>query len=169
MSVLFWFVISKIFANCLYRHISTRGPLPLRDHVREQTSKSPSHIAFLIPIFAFVLQVVLQPLKAAIVQRYCGVGVEGIILPRTRRVASGNYLDIAERFRPPLPPAFENKPTKDVTQFWARIKSTELLTTARTTMIGDGYSHGPRLHPEQRRLISVREFARSQGELLFLL
>lgn len=37
------------------------------------------------------------------------------------------------------------------------------MTTLRTTDAIDGVSHGPRIHPHDARIISIREKARLQG------
>ncbi|KAM0748383.1 hypothetical protein T439DRAFT_328361 [Meredithblackwellia eburnea MCA 4105] len=87
----------------------------------------------------------------------------------------GSWADVQhEKWAPDVPPRLQRLVNSDnkskskkgidlLKLFWSRLDSHSLLTPMRTSLNVDGVSHGPRIHPDQHRQLSIREMARLQG------
>ncbi|GAA5965418.1 hypothetical protein JCM3765_002371, partial [Sporobolomyces pararoseus] len=76
---------------------------------------------------------------------------------------SGNHEDLKGKSYYPEQPPFVAKNTKLQPEWYRRLRPTEILAPLRTSMCLDSVSHGPRIHHEQARSLSLRELMRAQG------
>ncbi|GAA6009955.1 hypothetical protein JCM11491_000879 [Sporobolomyces phaffii] len=76
----------------------------------------------------------------------------------------GNYKDFEGlACAPRIPDWLERAPAKRKELFWSRLSENSVVATLRTTLNIDAASHGPRIHYDQARWLSLRELMRIQG------
>ncbi|GAA5936826.1 uncharacterized protein JCM15063_000072 [Sporobolomyces koalae] len=92
-------------------------------------------------------------------ERLVNLGVKG------KAGKKGNYLDLQGLQSAPTVPDWLMRPEARTKRdlFWSRLSADSIVSTLRTRMSIDGASHGPRIHWDQARWLSLRELMRIQG------
>ncbi|GAA5909907.1 hypothetical protein JCM6882_002047 [Rhodosporidiobolus microsporus] len=102
---------------------------------------------------------VCRSVSETVARRILEIGIAG------KDGKKGNYHDLDPKtsWYPRMADWILRRPLAKRELFWARLGWDDRLAPLRTSLNLDGVSHGPRLHPEDNRSLSLREFLRSMG------